>query len=204
MTQKSFVNIVVILAIVILAGALGYVTLVKKPAPVEQPQTSNSQNTQPTTPPPTNTISQNPPANTPQLTKTQVLNGYDQCGIQFKEGELYVGWDKYQQLEPTCSAAVSGASISVSAIVLADLDNDGILEAVTPVRVVRGSSGGALYIFKNVNGVARVVDSAVIGKENINIVSVTGNTIVGKTDGAMSYTSTTKTYRFINGKLIEQ
>lgn len=74
MTQKSFVNIVVILAIVILAGALGYVTLVKKPAPVEQPQTSNSQNTQPTTPPPTNnTVSQNPPATQPPAIPSQSL-----------------------------------------------------------------------------------------------------------------------------------
>ncbi len=201
MNKKGFANIVIVVVVlvVVLAGAVGYFALVRKPAtlPTDQTQT--------TTPPPVNNnVSQNPPANIPQLTKTQVLNGYDQCGIQFKEGELSIGWDKYQQLEVTCSAAVSGASISASAIVLADLDNDGILEAVIPVRVVRASSGGALYIFKNVNGVARVVDSAIIGKENINVVSVSGNTIVGKTDGAMGYTPTTKTYKFINGKLVEQ
>lgn len=70
--QKGFANIVLIVLVVILAGALGYVTLVKKPAPVEQSQTNNLQNTQPTTPPPTNnTVSQNPPANQPQSSTSE-------------------------------------------------------------------------------------------------------------------------------------
>ncbi len=43
--QKGFANIVLIVLVVILAGALGYVTLVKKTAPTEQSQTNNSQNT---------------------------------------------------------------------------------------------------------------------------------------------------------------
>jgi len=61
--QKGFANIVLIVLVVMLAGALGYVTLVKKPAPVEQSQTNNLQNTEPTTPPPANnSVSQNPPA----------------------------------------------------------------------------------------------------------------------------------------------
>lgn len=58
MNQKGFVNIVLIVLVVVLAGTLGYVTLVKKSAPTKQPQTSNSQNTQETPPPTTN----NPPA----------------------------------------------------------------------------------------------------------------------------------------------
>ena len=62
MNQKGFANIVLIILVVILAGALGYVTLVKKSAPVEQPQSNNLQNTQTTTPPPANnTVSQNQP-----------------------------------------------------------------------------------------------------------------------------------------------
>ena len=199
MNQKGFANIILIVLVVILAGAVGYFAFMKKPAPVIE------QITQPaTTPSPNNTVPQNPPATISQLTKAQVLNGFDQCDIQFKEGELSIGWDKYQQLEQTCSSAVSGASISADEIVLADLDNDGIVEAIVPVRVVRASSGGALYVFKNKNGTARVVDSASIGKENIKIVSVNKDIIVGKTDGAMGYTSTTKTYKFVNGKLIAQ
>src|SRR3989338_7537737 len=176
MNQKGFANIVLIILVVVLAGALGYVMLVKKPASVEQPQTNNLQNSQSTTPPPSNNaVVQNPPANISQLTKAQVLNGYDQCGIQFSNGEISIGYDKYTQLEQTCSAAVSGASIC-----------------------------GALYVFKNINGTARVVDSVIIGKENIKIVSVNKDVIVGKTDGAMGYTSTTKIYKFVNGKLIAQ
>src|SRR3990167_8363563 len=38
--QKGFANIVLIVLVVVLAGALGYVTLVKKPAPSTIPTTS--------------------------------------------------------------------------------------------------------------------------------------------------------------------
>ncbi len=66
MNQKGFANIVIIVLVVVLVGALGYVTFIRKPAPVEQPQTNNSQNTQPTTPPLANNIvSQNPPPTNP-------------------------------------------------------------------------------------------------------------------------------------------
>ncbi|KKU15636.1 MAG: hypothetical protein UX22_C0006G0044 [Candidatus Jorgensenbacteria bacterium GW2011_GWA2_45_9] len=72
--QKGFANIVLIVLVVILAGALGYVILVKKPAPVEQSQTNNLQNTEPTTPPPANnSVSQNPPATKPPVTPSQSL-----------------------------------------------------------------------------------------------------------------------------------
>jgi hypothetical protein len=74
MNQKGFANIALIVLVVILAGALGYVTLIKKPASVEQPQTSNSQNTQTTTPPSSNnTVSQNPPATQSPATPSQSL-----------------------------------------------------------------------------------------------------------------------------------
>ena len=74
MNQKGFANIVLIVLVVVLAGALGYVTLVKKSTPTEQSQTNNSQNTQPTTPPPTNnTVSQNPPATQPPATPPSSL-----------------------------------------------------------------------------------------------------------------------------------
>lgn len=49
--QKGFVNIALVVLVIVLAGALGYVTLLKKPVPVEQSQSNNSQNTEPTTPP---------------------------------------------------------------------------------------------------------------------------------------------------------
>lgn len=50
MSQKGFTNTVLIVLVVVLASALGYITLIKKPASTEQPQSNNSQNTQPTTP----------------------------------------------------------------------------------------------------------------------------------------------------------
>ncbi len=44
--QKGFANIVLIVLVVVLVGALGYMTLIRKSNPVEQPQTNNLQNTQ--------------------------------------------------------------------------------------------------------------------------------------------------------------
>ena len=44
--QKGIANIVLIVLVVVLVGALGYITLVKKSNLVEQPQTNNLQNTQ--------------------------------------------------------------------------------------------------------------------------------------------------------------
>ncbi len=67
MNQRGFANIVLIVLVVILAGALGYVTLVKKPAPTEQSQTN--------TPPPTNnTTSQNPPVTPSQSLPTTCVD----------------------------------------------------------------------------------------------------------------------------------
>ena len=47
MDQKGFAKIVLIVLVVVLAGALGYVTLVKKPVPIKPPQVNNLQDTQP-------------------------------------------------------------------------------------------------------------------------------------------------------------
>ena len=57
MNQKGFANIILIVVIVVLVGAVGYFAFVKKMEPVvQQPTPSPTQNTQPTTPPPvTNT-----------------------------------------------------------------------------------------------------------------------------------------------------
>lgn len=54
-SQKGFSNIILIIAVVILASVLGYVTLVKKSVPFEQHQSNNSQNTQTVTPQPPRT-----------------------------------------------------------------------------------------------------------------------------------------------------
>lgn len=73
--QKGFASIVLIVFVVVLVGALGYITLVKKTALVEQPQTNNSQDTQTTTPPPTNnTVSKNPPVTPSQSLPTTCVD----------------------------------------------------------------------------------------------------------------------------------
>ncbi len=48
-SQKGFANIILIVAVIIFVGALGYVTLVKKTATIEQQQPSIVENTLPTT-----------------------------------------------------------------------------------------------------------------------------------------------------------
>jgi len=74
MNQNKFANIILIVLVIVFAGALGYVTLVRKPAPVEQSQINNLQNTQTTTPPPSdNTGSQNLPANQPAVKPSSSL-----------------------------------------------------------------------------------------------------------------------------------
>lgn len=68
--SKRFANTVFIVLVIVLVGALGYKTLIKRSAPVEQPQTDNLQNTQPaaTQPSSENTVSQNP-----STTQSQIL-----------------------------------------------------------------------------------------------------------------------------------
>ena len=74
MNQKGFANIVLIVLVVVLASVVGYITLVKKPVSVEQPQTNNSQNTQITTPPPVNnSVSQNLQTTQSPVTPSQSL-----------------------------------------------------------------------------------------------------------------------------------
>ena len=52
MGQKGFANILLVVLVVVLAGALGYITLIKKPASVVQLPSDNAQNVQPTPTPP--------------------------------------------------------------------------------------------------------------------------------------------------------
>ena len=77
MNQKGFVNILLIVLVVVLAGVLGYVTLVKKPAPTEQPQSNNSQNTQQTPPP---IVKQNPPPTQPPVVEADINLTYPNGG----------------------------------------------------------------------------------------------------------------------------
>jgi hypothetical protein len=194
--QSGIAPIVVVLIIVgllVIAGGIYYFVSQKTPQPAqpispaqpeEKPKISNS-------------------TNISQLTKEQVLNGFDPCGQQFKNGEINNGWEKYLQLEKTCDQAQAMISLVGDNIVFADLDNDGVMEAVVPARVVRASSGGVLYVFKNDGGVARVVDTVDFGKSNGKIVTVNGNIVLVEIDKA-PYGKYQKTYKFVNGKLVEQ
>jgi len=81
--QKGFANIVLIVLVVILAGAVGYFVFTKKPAPVVEQITSPT-----TTPPTNNTVSQNPPS--APFIKVLSPNG----GETWKMGQTYsIVWE---------------------------------------------------------------------------------------------------------------
>ena len=120
MQNKGFVNILIAIVVIVLMGGGYYFYSTQK---TEEKETQNIA----------------------QLTKEQVLSGYDECGVQFKNGSTPV-WEEKSFGE--CDAG--SINLSTDQIVFADLDGDGINEALVPGRVVRASSGGALYVFKNI------------------------------------------------------
>lgn len=154
----------------------------------------------------------NPPSvSIPQLTKEQVLNGYDRCGVQFKNGEFQLNEEEYNRLDAEFwqrnknnpdwwSGCDLFSQFSSGNITFADLDADGLNEALVPARAARASSGGLLYVFKNVNGVARAVDSIGFGKGNGEVVSIEGSSVVIKSDDGFN-PAQTETYTFLNGHL---
>ncbi|OHA71347.1 MAG: hypothetical protein A3D64_02475 [Candidatus Wildermuthbacteria bacterium RIFCSPHIGHO2_02_FULL_49_9] len=151
------------------------------------------------------------PANTSQLTKEKVLNGYNQCDQQFSNGEFTYpgGLDAYRiwELERFKGGKIvcyPYSMITGNKIVLADLDGDGVLEALAPAREVYASSGGFLYVFKNINGEARIVDSVSFGKLNPEVTSVNKDIVLIQTDSRMQYPVEKLTLRFVNGKLVKQ
>src|SRR3989344_7407529 len=168
MSRNILIGIVVV--IILVAGGWWYLNQSSVPSTSDTAQFPTTQNTDTETPVATNPTSaqqvpktttqtnQTPPANVSQFTKTQVLNGYDQCGNQFSGGEITVA------LDAPCAGYVT---LFADNMMFADLDRDGVLEAVVPARVALGSSGGALYVFKNQSGTARGAAVAGIGKENI-------------------------------------
>ncbi|MBI4117391.1 MAG: hypothetical protein HY451_01780, partial [Parcubacteria group bacterium] len=198
----------------------GYVALVKKPALVEQSQSNNLTNTQTTTP---------PPANVSQLTKEQVLNGYNECGQQFKTGHLEV-FNSYEEYNNWLSgqkvAKKQGCAFIMNLkgeVFIEDLDNNGTLEAVTLAEscTYKGDcypswSAGklrldnvSLIVFKNLSGAATVVDehdlcSNANGECNMSINSTDGNSIVVDFGGAHLLPPARTIFKFINGKLGEQ
>ncbi len=77
MSKKSII-IPIIILVLVLAGAWGYVTLFKKPAPLEQPPSSNIQNTQPLPSAASQADQSNSNQNNPNVsTATTDLSGYE-------------------------------------------------------------------------------------------------------------------------------
>lgn len=140
-----------------------------------------------------------------QLTKEQVLNGYDECGIQFKNGFQEMTEAAWDQLSKTCDDTFFTSNLSADNIVFADLDNDGIMEALVPAGVTLWTPGNVLYVFKNDNNVARVIDTVSFGKEyGIEVASVSGDTVVVELKNMMMESALSKeTYVFKNGQLIK-
>lgn len=169
-------------------------------------------------PAPNNNVSQNSPTTISQLTKNQVLNGYNQCEQQFKNGELqgfktdyraYDKWDLARRNEgkQSCDYMVY-LSTNERELVFADLDSDGLLEALIPAGVcgVAACDGSALFVFKNIGGIVYVADEVVISagvnRGSVHIISTNKNTVVVSSSEYGS--PKTETYKFVNGKLIKQ
>ncbi|MDP3934608.1 MAG: hypothetical protein Q8Q46_00040 [Candidatus Giovannonibacteria bacterium] len=83
-SQKGFANIVLIVLVVILAGAVGYFALVKKsPTPTSETQTSNNLSPQQT--PPVNTTQTPPPSS---QTNNQGWKKYSGASLEFEYPSL--------------------------------------------------------------------------------------------------------------------
>ena len=87
MNQKGFANIILIVVIVILVGAVGYFAFVKKPEPIaKQPTPTSTQTTTPTKTPVSPT-----PTPTPTQTKITILvpdnvTAYDKAMTEYIQG----------------------------------------------------------------------------------------------------------------------
>lgn len=202
MNQKEFSSVaLVIILVVIVAGVAGYFVITQKSTPSTP---SNNIN---------NITSQNHPADISQLTEEQVLNGYDLCGNQFKNGAFefpggYNAWhewvlSRYQEGKRFCPLY---ERFTAGGIVFADFDSDGVMEALVPAKIATESAGGGvLYVFKNDNGTARVIEIITFGaKQNEKIISVSGNTIIVEIEAERGYPAYQETYRFVNGEFVKQ
>ncbi len=155
---------------------------------------------------------------TKQLTKEQVLNGFDPCGVQFFNGSISLDWNEFLRIDDEHRRTIgssweswrdscdAGSYLEADNIKFTDLDGDGMNEALVPARVVQASSGGVIYVFKNVAGDARVVDRIELGKGNGEITLVNKNLV--KVDyqefTASGLIPAKATYRFVNGHFIKQ
>ena len=131
-----------------------------------------------------------------QLTKEQVSNGYDQCGTQFENGFFNVSEEKH--------GCATYSKFDPGRILFADIDADDISEALVPVETVGPSSAsrGLLYVFKNVDGTARVIDSISFGWGNGEVMSVDKNTVVVESNDSFNLDKIlVETYQFVDGHL---
>lgn len=214
-SQKGFAPILIIL-LVLLFGAVGYFVYVTNSELLEPvvPQTSPMRTQIPTTP----TSSSNQIS---QLTKEQVLNGYNQCGQQFKDGELnefgtdykkYDAWDLERRNEGKESCDFHAYLSDV--IVFADLDNDAVFEAVVSANMcgIANCHGFGVFVFKNIDGIARVADEVVVNggmqAQPMQNVSVDGGSIILEwNEYSPAYghdIAKTKTLQFLNGKIVKE
>ncbi len=208
MKTQGFANILMIILATVLIGGIGYVVLEKSslverfglvgpaiPSPTSSPTTSLTEIM-------ADAILETINKNTVQITKEQVWNGFDMYNRQFKNGVAEGGKDSLGDELPYIGLG-SGGSGSYDGLIFADLDGDNLLEALVPGRVVRASSGGELYVFKNFNGIAKIVDTVGFGKQNGKIISIYNNTFVVLIEG-VGYPTIKETYKFISGKLVKQ
>ena len=100
MNQKGFANIIFVVVIVILVGAVGYFALVKKSEPIaQQPTPTPTQKVQPTTPATTPTPTPSPtPASTDSTAnwKTYGVSGYNGYEFKYPQSDTLVTGNELQ------------------------------------------------------------------------------------------------------------
>lgn len=137
MNQKGFANIILVVVIVVLVGAVGYFVFVKKSEPVSEQPLNNSQNTQlPSSPTSNNTSKSQIP--TP-ATPVEPKGGGPTDRSPLPEGTAAT-IDKKSLVSSSGNVTISGKAngVSVLGIVVNDINGYRVFTNLDPVQVVNG------------------------------------------------------------------
>lgn len=212
-------SIIILVILVVLGIYIGYSFAIKTTQNNQQQKQQIASTTQPT--------SSQQKAEITQLTKDAVLNGYNQCGQQFKNGRLeaFSSYEEYNKWLSERKAAKEAECPFImnlrDKIILSDLDNDGLLEAVVladscshdfdcypPTSYSSGLrlDDVSLIVFKNINGVATISDEHYLcnngnGECNEGLNSVNKNNILVDFGGAHMLPPSRTIYEFINNRI---
>ncbi|MDP3947104.1 MAG: hypothetical protein Q8Q41_00215 [bacterium] len=142
--QKGFANVVLIVLVVVLAGAVGYLTLIKKPTSstvTEQPLSDTSPSSQQTNPPPTN----NPPQQTPKAVDWESL--FPSMRTALKQAFTGIQVEASRSISIYKKVDITGDSVPE---VLVNLGTGGTANFVSLMRVENDKP--VVPLFKQKNG----------------------------------------------------